>query len=187
MKKMKKLTSLLLVLVMSLALAVPCFAAEPAAADDGNTIYLEMGDTYTDPESGMTFSLSPLDDSDIAEMNAAKSGIALAGWVGNKYYYERGTEISSGSYNHTYTTDESFGNIFEVRIQPYASGTTVRGQLFCFYNGTKDITVSFEGVGEGRLTVTTGSSRIGIQGDIGLLLTGTPQLRTWFDVYQYWG
>lgn len=29
MRKMKKLTSLLLVLVMSLALAVPCFAAEP--------------------------------------------------------------------------------------------------------------------------------------------------------------
>nr|WP_325214036.1 hypothetical protein [uncultured Oscillibacter sp.] len=29
MKKMKKLTSLLLVLVMSLALAVPCFATEP--------------------------------------------------------------------------------------------------------------------------------------------------------------
>ena len=35
MKKMKKLTSLLLVLVLSLALAIPCFAAEPAAADDG--------------------------------------------------------------------------------------------------------------------------------------------------------
>ena len=29
MKKIKKLTALLLTLVMSLALAVPCFAAEP--------------------------------------------------------------------------------------------------------------------------------------------------------------
>ena len=33
MKKIRKLTSLLLVLVMSLALAVPCFAAGPADDD----------------------------------------------------------------------------------------------------------------------------------------------------------
>ena len=43
MKKMKKLTALLLTLVMSLALAVPCFAAEPA--DDA--VWLEVGDSYT--------------------------------------------------------------------------------------------------------------------------------------------
>ena len=43
MKKIKKLTALLLTLVMSLALAVPCFAAEPA--DDA--VWLEVGDSYT--------------------------------------------------------------------------------------------------------------------------------------------
>jgi hypothetical protein len=41
MKKMKKLTSLLLVLVMSLALVIPCFAAKPDTAGS---------DTYTDPD-----------------------------------------------------------------------------------------------------------------------------------------
>ena len=186
MKKIRKLTSLLLVLVMSLALAVPCFAAGPAADDERNSVHLEMGDSYTDSESGMTVSFMPLDDSDIAEMNAAKSGIALTGMIGNKYYYERATEIMGSSYHHTYETEEARGNLFEVLInnEPLREGY-VRGRLHCTLPGTTDIDVS---VGRtGKLVVHSLNSRVGISEDIGLTLEGRPELRTWFDVYQYWG
>nr|WP_325182275.1 hypothetical protein [uncultured Oscillibacter sp.] len=186
MKKIRKLTSLLLVLVMSLALAVPCFAAGPAADDERNSVYLEMGDSYTDPESGMTFSFMPLDDSDIAEMNAAKSGIALAGMIGNRYYYARGVEIMGSSYNCTYTAEKIYGNYFEVRIdnEPLTNGY-VRARLHCTYPGTTDIDVSCGRTG--KLVVHTYDSQLGVSGDIGFSLVGHPELRTWYDVYQYWG
>ncbi len=62
MKKMKKLTALLLTLVMSLALAVPCFAAEPQTASKEDAIYLEAGDTVT--IDGITVTLKEIDETE---------------------------------------------------------------------------------------------------------------------------
>ena len=70
MKKMKKLTSLLLVLVMSLALAVPCFAAEP----EQKVVRLEIGESFTDPETGTTYSLKPWAGYSDTERAAIMSG-----------------------------------------------------------------------------------------------------------------
>lgn len=55
MKKMKKLTTLLLTLVMSLTLAVPCFAAEPQESSRENAVHLREGETIT--VNGLTATL----------------------------------------------------------------------------------------------------------------------------------
>ena len=181
MPKIRKLTSMRLALVLSLALAVPCFAAGVTDADESDDIYLELGDTYTDPESGLTFSLTPSESFSEAEIEAVRNGIALS----SIHYYERGTEITGAPFRATYDTDPSYGDVFSVRIdnEPLKEGS-VRGKLYCNYNGTKDITVSFGDVG--TLAVWSGNSSVGISGSITLSLIGNPQLRTWFDVYQYW-
>lgn len=55
MKKIKKLTAMLLTLVMSLALAVPCFAAEPQESSHENAVHLKVGETVT--VNGLTVTL----------------------------------------------------------------------------------------------------------------------------------
>lgn len=62
MKKMKKLTALLLTLVMSLALAVPCFAAEPEENPRENAICLKEGDSVT--INGITATLKKVDEAE---------------------------------------------------------------------------------------------------------------------------
>ena len=93
MKKIKKLTTLLLTLVMSLALAVPCFAAEPA--DDA--VWLKVGDSYT--VGGYTITIkedtrSPAERA--AERQALRQEALTRGFqVGGRYYYLKAEEYQS--------------------------------------------------------------------------------------------
>ncbi|MCI8910887.1 MAG: hypothetical protein HFG09_09470 [Oscillibacter sp.] len=77
MKKMKKLTALLLTLVMSLALAVPCFAAAPESKNA--PIWLKAGETITVDGVSIEFQTG---DAAAQAMNAARAARA------NYYYYK---------------------------------------------------------------------------------------------------
>lgn len=91
MKKMKKLTALLLTLVMSLALAVPCFAAEPQMDTGKDAIYLEVGDTVV--INGVTATLRKVDE---AEAHSAARTVytpitSTKTWTKYDMFYDSGS------------------------------------------------------------------------------------------------
>ena len=176
MKKMKKLTSLLLVLVMSLALAVPCFAAEPAAADDGNTIYLEMGDTYTDPETGYTYSFEPL---------GSTSTLSARGFPS---YILKNEPMTGSSFHGNYTADPDLGNVFVVEV--YNKGAeSIWATLNMNLQG-RDRYISVNTSGE--LRIQSDNPNQGVSGTASVLVRGLPgasapiELNGTISIYEIW-
>lgn len=170
MKKIRKLTSLLLVLVMSLALAIPCFAAEPTAADERDIIYLEVGDTYKDPETGYVFSFKPL------ESDSARSGRKF------NSYIVRDLSITGASFHNNYTTDPDLGNVFAVEVNN-RSAASVRATLNINFDN-RDQRISANG--SGTLEIWSGSPYNGISGTAAVAVYGNPQLSGTISIYEYW-
>ena len=119
MKKMKKLTALLLTLVMSLALAVPCFAAEPA--DDA--VWLEVGDSYT--VGGYTITIKE-DTRTPAQREAERQALLQEALtrgfqIGGRYYFLKAEEYQYTS-PWTYTTrcNASYGDTLHYDISNYS-------------------------------------------------------------------
>jgi hypothetical protein len=189
MKKMKKLTSLLLVLVMSLALAVPCFAAEP----EREVIRLELDESYTDPETGYTYSFKPCAGFTEQEILAIRSRTArlATGYANGKYYYSRGVEINSGRpYTAYYNADESRGNVFAFKIDsapsnniPNHDGTTIS----TFADGVHKGVEAYLPCGQAGTFEIRSDYGEGIGGNVEMTLEGDPSLWVWYDVYQYRG
>lgn len=184
MKKMKKLTSLLLVLVMSLALAVPCFAASPKR---GDAVVLEIGESYTDPETGLTFSLKPWAGFSQAEKTALMNGTALPTPRGGVHYYSRGVDIRSDYYRAPYTAQARYGNVFAAAID-----TSPTNNL----SGTGDTYVDLEAPdmnracygripkGEAAIFDISGGAS-DFSGSVTMTIERTPEFWVWYDVYQY--
>lgn len=170
MKKMKKLTSLLLVLVMSLALAVPCFAAEPAAADDDDTIYLNIGDTYTDPETGFTYSLKPLGSTSAHRSMRFNS------------YILKDKPMSGASFHGNYSADPDLGNVFAVEVNN-RTAASVRATLNLNFNN-RDQRISANG--SGVLEIWNGDPNNGVSGTAAVAVYGNPQLSGTISICEYW-
>lgn len=172
MKKIRKLTSLLLVLVMSLALAVPCFAAEPAAADDDDTIYLNIGDTYTDPETGFTYSLKPLGSTDAQRSMRFNS------------YILRNEPMSGASFHGNYSADPDLGNVFAIEVKNQGA-KSVRATLnINFQNRDQRIAAN----DAGTLEIWNGSPYDGIRGTaaVAVYANENPELSGTISIYEYW-
>jgi len=185
MKKIRKLTSLFLVLAMSLALAIPCFAAEPEEDEQKNVIYLEMGETYIDPETGYKISFLPSESISEAEKNAARNGIAPTGMIGNTYYYAKDVEIG-GAYFHTvYNTNSHYGGVLVAHIdnEPLTDGYVEVILAHTIYKPAAGYVLAGR-AGDFKIESNNG---FGIDGDVEFTLIGHPTLHTWFSVYQYYG
>lgn len=170
MKKIRKLTSLLLVLVMSLALAVPCFAAGPA--DDDGTIYLNVGDTYTDPETGYAYSFKPLGSANVQRSMRFNS------------YIVKNAPLSGASFHNNYSSDPDLGNVFAVEVNNQAS-KPVRATLN-INSDNRDQRIS--AYGSGTLEIWNGSPYNGISGmaAVAVYANENPQLSGTISIYQYW-
>ncbi|MEY8389000.1 hypothetical protein AALC17_17280 [Oscillospiraceae bacterium 38-13] len=172
MKKIRKLTSLLLVLVMSLALAVPCFAAGPAAADDDEIIYLDVGDTYTDPETGYTYSFRPLGSV------SARSG------RGFPSYIVKNERLSGSSFHNNYTADPDLGNTFVVSV--YNEGSkNIRMTLNLNFRGGEKYVAANQ---PGELVVKTDDPNYGVSGTAAVAVYAyqNPQLSGKISIYEIW-
>nr|WP_325204300.1 hypothetical protein [uncultured Oscillibacter sp.] len=184
MKKIRKLTSLLLVLVMSLALAVPCFAASPK---QGDAVILEIGESYTDPESGLTFSLKPWAGFSQAEKTALMNGTALPTPRGGVHYYSRGVDIRSDSYSAPYTAQARYGNVFAAAIDTSPT-KNLSGNDYTYVEieATDMHRSCFGRIPKGEATVfeiSGGASDF--SGRVTMTIERNPEFWVWYDVYQY--
>lgn len=184
MKKMKKLTSLLLVLVMSLALAVPCFAASP---ERGDAVILEIGESYTDPETGLTFSLKPWAGFSQAEKAALRSGMPLATPRGGVHYYARGVDIRSDEYSAPYTAQARYGNVFAAAIDTSPT-KNLGGDDYTYVElDAPDMHRScFGRIPKGQASIfdISGGAE-DFSGSVTMTIERTPEFWVWYDVYQY--
>lgn len=104
MKKMKKLTALLLTLVMSLALAVPCFAAEPEENPRENAICLKEGDSVT--INGITATLKRVDEAE--NLDAVRA---------NRHYLARNIRWRQANpYERDYICYKSYGDTLVIDL-----------------------------------------------------------------------
>ena len=187
MRKMKKLTSLLLVLVMSLALAIPCFAAEP----EQKVIRLEIGESYTEPETGITYSLKPWAGYSDAEQAAIMSGRSLpTPRAGGRHYFSRGVDLNTTKdYTASYTAVGSFGNTFAADIDTSPTKLNAPSGDWCVTVALHSLDTGYgcEGIipiGE-KATFEVTYPHGGISGTVTMSLSRSPKLWVWYDVYQY--
>lgn len=173
MKKMKKLAAMLLTLALSLALAVPCFAAVPESEDDA--IWLEPGETYT--IGGVTIELQT-DDS--AAMSIA--GTARA----SRYYYYRNLHWQSSEYfgdditckasrGETLMIEVDNSDVVDLVMEIWVNRSSKVAPVYCHVNDVS--TVSFDKAG-------------GLDDEISWsIYPGRPEISTYmdyvFNAYQY--
>ena len=187
MKKMKKLMSLLLVLVMSLALAVPCFAAEP----EQKVVRLEIGESFTDPETGTTYSLKPWAGYSDTERAAIMSGRSLpTPRSGGRHYFSRGVDLNTTrDYTARYTAVSSYGNTFAADIDTSPTEANAPSGDWCITVALNSLDTGYgcEGIipiGE-KATFEVTNRNGPISGTVTMTLSRSPQLWVWYDVYQY--
>ena len=140
MKKIKKLTALLLTLVMSLALAVPCFAAEPQTGPEKNGIYLKEGDTVV--VNGVIVSLKKADE--VEAHNTARAGVHYVAntrtWTNFDMYSDDG--YCDSKYGNTLVFDLNNRSDGEMELMVWLDGV---GELpfYCIV-GRDDYVLSLE-------------------------------------------
>lgn len=175
MKKIKKLTALLLTLVMSLALAVPCFAAEPESTNV--PIWVKAGETITIDGVSVEFQTG---DAAARAMDAARASRASRGYT---YYYDnkhvRGTEY----FGDTITCDPSLGeylqldldnsNVCDVVMHMWVNGQ----ELLAYCDAGKPSYASFHG--EGGIYATVSWSIYPADSSVSLYMD------YYFSAYQY--
>lgn len=182
---MKKFTSLIMALVLSLALAVPCFAA---SVPEQEVIRLEMGESYTDPETGIKYSLKRGSAAALTDETAAASAARLG-----PYYYVRGERVSAvETYTRTFTAQASRGDVVAVEVDASKSAgldgernTLVSLHAPDTYLGVVGIVPNGE-FGVMEIDASSSYSDDGITGPIELELSRSPYLRVYYSLSQYW-
>lgn len=184
MKNMKKLTALLLTLVMSLALAVPCFAAEPPE----DAVWLKVGESYT--VGGYTITIKE-DTRTPAERAAERQAllreaIARGQQIGDKYYYLKAVEY------HTPTAVQYTANCVSSR------GDTLHYIVENYDNGNAALTFSLQVGNEVPVNTTvacgqTINPEVYAEKSVGIRVPVESKIYAggkmmWFStsIYQYW-
>lgn len=131
MKKMKKLTALLLTLVMSLALAVPCFAAEPQTDSKENAICLREGESVT--INGITATLEKVDETETLDAARASRHYLEQNvrWRQTKPYERE--HICYSSYGDTLVVDlTNDGGAVEMYLWLFRHDDLLDDQMYYF-------------------------------------------------------
>lgn len=173
MKKMKKLSAMLLALALSLALAVPCFAAAPESEDDA--IWLEPGETYT--IDGVTIELQTADSAAMAIAGAARASrhyyYRNLHWQSSEYF---GDDITcKASYGETLMLELDNSDVVDLVMEIWVNRSPEVDPIYCHVNEFSP--VSFNKAG-------------GLDDEISWsIYPGQPEVSTYMDyvfsAYQY--
>ena len=180
MKKIKKLTALLLTLVMSLALAVPCFAAEPQEASRENAAHLKVGETVT--VNGLTATLEK--GNAAATLSAARTVYtpitSTKTWTYEREFGDSATCRSLYGDMLSFTIVNDGANDLTMEVWVNRNGVRperVEGNFYCEMND------------EGPYTLTIKDAfRYGDTADAewSVLPTNTGRVNLPISAYQYW-
>lgn len=180
MKKIKKLTAMLLTLVMSLALAVPCFAAAPAE----DAIWLEVGDSCT--VGGYTITIK--EDTRTPEERAAERRAVLLArgqMINGRYYFLKAEEYQHPMVDYVADCQSTYGDTlcYNVDNYQYPGSTTltltlqVRGETPVYVNVSP---------GQSIFQEVYADKGVGLHTPVTSSIDADAQMWYAVSIYQYW-